>query len=712
MTTVRFRDVSPLLAPRGIAVVGASPKGNRGARVLENLERFDYTGDVFVVNPGHEEVFGRRSFPSVADLPAGVDLVVVAVGADRAVDVVRETGEAGIRGLVVIGSGFGEGENGRERGDALTELIDKYDLVVCGPNCYGTLDVRSGAAAYSGRIVDPLPAGNVALVMQSGALTHAVTDSALGRGLAASAIITTGNEMSATVSDFVAWYAEDNATDVIGVFVEGLRDAPAFGAACRRARERGKAVVVLASGRSDTGRRAAMAHTGAISGAAAALDGLLASVGAIQVADLDEFRETLLLFSALAGRQAPMASGVAALSISGGACGLTADMAEVVGVKLPAYAAETARELIEVLPDFAVVNNPLDVTGAAAEDPSILADALRVAAKDPGNGAVVFAMNVALAGPGQEEFYRNQARILADVASDAAKPVVLVAMTAGALDPEIAEIAAKGGVPVLLGVRPALRAIKSWLGAPTAGTPEAPPVAVMGEWPSPHPVAAGADALDVLVEAGIHVPRHRLIRTAPEASVVVEELGGRAVLKVESPDIAHKTETGGVRLGVTADSAEGEARALLADVAAAEPAARIEGILVQEMVSGERLECLVGVVSDPQVGLTMSIAPGGVLAELLGPAAARPVPLTAADAEELIDSSALGVLLSGYRGAPAMDRTALVDMAVRFSRLAASLPGLAAAEMNPVLVGVEGDGVIAVDCLLVRDHEDAEASRS
>jgi len=704
MTTASFRNVQPLLAPRGIAVVGASPRGNRGTRVLENLARFGYAGEILVVNPGYDEVAGRRSVPSVADLPEEIDLVIVAVGADRAVDVVRESAEAGIRGFVVIGSGFGEGENGVERGQALTELIEKHDLVVCGPNCYGTLDLASGAAAYSGRIVDPLPAGNVALVMQSGALTHAVTDSAIGRGLAVSAIVTTGNEMSATVSDFVAWYADDETTDVIGVFIEGLRDAAAFAAACRRARERGKQVVVLASGRSDTGRRAAMAHTGAISGAAAALDGLLASVGATQVADLDEFRETLLLFSALAGRPEPVAAGVAALSISGGACGLTADMADVVGVALPAFAAPTVAGLGSVLPDFAVANNPLDVTGAAAEDPAILAGALRVAVEDPAVGLVVFAMNVALAGPGQEDFYRHQARILADVATTAGKPVVLVAMTGGALDPGIAEIAAQGDVPVLLGIRPALRAIRSWLESSHAGTPAAPVIERMLEWPSAHHVAAGADALDALVAAGIPVARHRLVGSAAEVAEVVAGFDGPAVLKIESPDIAHKTEAGGVRLRVSAAAAEDEAIALLADVAAAEPDARIEGVLVQEMVGGERLECLVGVVADPQVGLTMSIAPGGVLAELLGPAAARPVPLTAADAEALIDSSALGALLAGYRGAPAMDRSALVDLAVRFSRLAASLPDLAAAEMNPVLVGVDGQGVVAVDCLLIRDH--------
>ncbi|TQK72842.1 acetate--CoA ligase family protein [Nocardioides sp. SLBN-35] len=707
MALTPFRNVRSLVAPRGIAVVGASPRGNRGSRVLENLARFGYAGPVVVVNPGYSEVLGRPAVPSVRELPDGIDLVVVAVAADRAVDVVREAAERGIRGVLVIGSGFGEGEHGRERGAALAELVAKHDLVLCGPNCYGVLDVAGAVAAYSGRIIDPLEPGNVALVMQSGALTHAVTDSAIGRGLRLSAMVTTGNELSATVSDYVAWYAEDEVTEVIGVFVEGLRDADRFAAACRRARERGKAVVVLAAGRSETGRRAALAHTGAIAGAAAALDGLLASAGATRVDDLDELRETLLLFSALAGRPGPSAPGVAALSISGGACGLTADMADQVGVALPGFAPETSRTLGAGLPDFAAVNNPLDVTGAAAEDPSILAGALRAAAHDPAVGVVVFAMNVGLAGPGQEDFYRGQARLLAEAARSSTKPVVLVAMTGGALDPGIAEATRAASVPVLLGIRPALSALRSWLTWPArAGRPSEQPVPAR-DWPAPTSVAAGADALAALEDAGIPVAPYRLVATPAAAAAAAHELGGPVVLKIESPDIAHKTEVGGVRLRVDPVCAEAEAAALLAAVARAEPDARIDGILVQAMADGERLECLVGVTADPQVGRCLSIAPGGVLAELLGPVGSRPVPVSAAEVEELIDGSALGLLLAGYRGGPALDRAALVDAALRFSRLAAALPDLAAAEMNPLLVGERG--VLAVDCLLIREGDATSA---
>ncbi|WP_169945376.1 acetate--CoA ligase family protein [Microbispora sp. H11081] len=699
-----FRDLRPLLRPRSIAVVGASPRRNRGTRVIENLRRFGFSGEIHAVNPKYDEVLGAPCVPSVSALPDGVDLVVVAVGADAALTAVRDAGERGVRAVVLIGSGFGEGSAGSERAAELRRLLDRYDMVACGPNCYGTADLSEGAAAYSGRIVDPLPKGNVALVLQSGALSHAVTDSAMGRGLGASALITTGNEVSATVSDYVAWYAEDESTDVIGVFLEGLRDAPKFAEACRRARARGKAVVVVSGGRSDLGRQAAMAHTGAVSGAAAALDGLLASVGAIRVNDLDEFRETVLLFSHLR-RTGVGETGVGVLSISGGASGLVADAAETCGLSLPAFDRDATERLSGILPDFAGVNNPLDVTGSAVEDPSILLRSLQVTAEQPGIGMVVFAMNVGLAGPGQEELYRAQAKILAEVAAGTETPLVLLTMTAGPLDPVIQATLEQAGVPVVMGLRPGILALKSWLEWPRFTLTDRPAVEPAGKWPSPYAVASGSDALEALEAAGVPVAPFGVASGVDEVAAVVERVGLPVVLKVESPDIAHKTEVGGVRLGLaTAEEAEAAAAAMLESVRGHAPDARITGILVQRMVRGEALECLMGVVDDPQVGLVLSIAPGGILAELMGPAPSRPVPLAAADVEELLDAGVLGRLLAGYRGAPALDRAALVEVAVRFSALAASLPGLAAAEMNPLLVLPEGQGVTAVDCLLINDQ--------
>lgn len=703
MTVQEFRDVQPLLSPRAVAVVGASQRVNRGTRVVENLLRFGFGGDIFVVNPKYDDVLGVPCVASVSDLPVHVDLIVVAVGADAALSVLADAGAHGIKGAVVIGSGFGEGGVGVDRADQLKEIVETNNMVLCGPNCYGALNTHSGAAAYSGRIVTPLVTGNVALVLQSGALTHAITDSALGRGFGISAVVTSGNELSATISDYIRFYADDESTDVIGVFVEGLRDADKFADACRRARANGKSVVVLSTGRSEIGRKAAMAHTGAIAGGSAALDGLLYSVGAVRVEDLDEFRETLLLFSQLKRSQSH-ADGIAAVSISGGASGLMADTAETLDVRLAQFGDQTREQLKKALPDFAAVNNPLDVTGAASENSAYLSDSLALASADEDVALVAFAMNVGQTDDIQSSFYRAQADIVAAAAGSAAGPMVLLTLTAGALDEEIRNKLSAAGVPVVMGLRAGMKAIKSWLLWPSL-VPSAPrQVGPAKDWPFAEAVVPGVAAMQELSDAGVRVAPFGHTTDPAGVKALVEEIGVPVVLKIESPDIAHKSEAGGVRLNLkTPEQAEQAARKMLADVAAREPDARIAGFMAQTMVQGETLEVLVGVVRDPQVGLIVSVAPGGVLAELLGPAATWPVPATREDIEYLVGTGALTALLDGYRGGARLDKSALVDAVLAVSDLAATLPDLAALEINPLLVRPVGQGVVAVDALFIRN---------
>lgn len=701
--STNFRDLQPLLRPRSIAVIGASQRANRGRRVIENLQRFGFEGQMYAVNPKYDDILGVPTVDSIAALPDGVDLIVLALGADAALVAAAEAGERGIGSAVLIGSGFGEGNVGVDRADELRAILAKYDMVACGPNCYGVFDVYSGTAAYAGRIIDPTERGNVALVMQSGALTHAVTDSAMGRGLGLSALVTAGNELSVTVSDYVAWYAQDDNTTTIGVFVEGLRDADKFAAACRLARANGKSVIVLASGRSEIGREAAMAHTGAIAGGPAALDGYLASIGAIRVDDLDELRETLLLFSAM-----PPASGqpegLAALSISGGASGLMADMAETVGMTLPRFNAGIVTELDSILPEFAGHNNPLDVTGAAAEDPTILSRSFEVVATEQSVGAIVFAINVGLTDPVQVDFYRSQVETVAAASANSAKPLVLLAITSGALDPSIAAVADAANMPVLMGLRPGMRALKSWLAAGSLTPSTAGAATTSTPWPFADAVVPGADAMRLLADGGVPMAPFGSATDVAGVRAVVEQIGVPVVLKIESPDIAHKSDVGGVKLKLgTADEAVAAAEEMLRVVGASEPDAMLTGFLAQQMVMGESLEVLVGVVRDPQVGLIVSVAPGGVLAELVGAAPSRPVPASREDIESLLDQSVLAKLLPGYRGSAVYDREALIDAVIAVADLAATLPDLAALEINPLLVRPEGEGVVAVDALFIRN---------
>ena len=332
-TTTQVTSLRPLLNPDSVAVVGASPKGNRGLTVLRNLRRFGGSNRrVYAVHPRLSEVDGVPAFPSLADLPEVPEFVAVTVGADRVVPILEEAGRLGTRAGLVIASGFGEGGVGRERRRALRDVTRRYGMALCGPNCYGVLNAVDGFAAYSGDIVEPFECGHVALVMQSGALTHSITDSAVGRGLGLSHLITTGNELATPLDAYISALVDDARVHVIGVFVEGLRDPVAFAAAARRAHEAGKPVVALTVGRSERGRAAAMAHTGAVAGSDQAMAGFLRSAGVVRVHDIDELRETLIAFS---HPKKPPADGAALVSISGGGAGLLADLATDVGVALP-----------------------------------------------------------------------------------------------------------------------------------------------------------------------------------------------------------------------------------------------------------------------------------------------------------------------------------------------------------------------------------------
>ena len=697
-----FRDLTPLFRPRAIAVVGASPTGNRGQQVLANLRRFGFGGEVVAVNPRYDEVEGFRCVAKLTDAPEQTDLVVVAVSAQRAVDVVDQAGAIGARAAVVIASGFGEAGTDGQLRDELRAVLDRHDMVAVGPNCYGVLDAHTGLAAYSGSLVDPYERGGVALVLQSGALSHAITDSAVGRGLGLSALVTTGNEVSATLADYVAWLADDPRTTVIGIFLEGLRDPEAFVAACTRARAAGKPVVVLATGRSERGRSAALAHTGAIAGSGGALSGLLRSVGAVQVDDLDEFRESLLLFSS---GPRPASDGLAMVSISGGGTGLMADLAERVGLTLPELSDHVRAGVQAVLPDFGSASNPLDATGAAAEDPSILSAVLTELASEPTVGAVGFAFNVGRGSLGQEQLYRQQAEVLAQFARTSGVPTVGLTMTAGPLDEGLCAPLREAGVPLLSGMRAGLVALAGWLrwSEPPLARPEvAVPARVI---PGTGTVVGVLEAFAELGAAGVPTSAYELVTEPAAAAAAADRVGLPCVVKIESQDVLHKTDAGGVRVGLAStDEVTRAAEQVLADVRAAHPQAVLDGLLVQQMVTGPTVECLVGVVRDPQAGLVLSVAPGGVLVELLGEAASLPVPVSRAQVESLIDAGPLAKLLVGYRGQQPFDRGALVEAVVSFSRLAAAYGAdLAAAEINPLLVRPRGQGVVAVDCLIVKE---------
>ncbi|OLF07320.1 hypothetical protein BLA60_27495 [Actinophytocola xinjiangensis] len=692
------RDLRPLMRPSSVAVVGASPRGNRGSRVLRNLARFGYQGTVFAVHPRADEVEGVACHPDLASLPDVPELVAVALNEHASVDVLEQAGELGVRAAVLIAAGF---EPGAETTARARAVVDRHDMVVCGPNCYGVYDRSTGAAVYSGGLLAPLPAGPVGLILQSGAMSHSVIEPAQGRVLGIESIVTTGSELTVGVADQLAWMVDNPRVGVVGIYLEGLRDPRGFGIAALRAAELDKPVVVLSTGRSPRGRAAARAHTGAVIGDQSALAGYLDSLGVVQVSDVDEFRETLMLLGS--GRRAT-GSAVAAVSISGGASSLFADVAEEVGLALPPLSEPGAAALTERLPLITAPGNPLDMTGMAADDVDLFVDLAATVAAEPGLGGLVLLLNHAARVEGVR-LYRAQAGALIDIAASASVPAVAVAVAGGPADPELAEILAAAGIPLLLGLRPAAVALRAWTGVRRRPTTWAPPPARAGGPGVPGDLA-GAAALRTLAEAGVPTVEERVVGDPAELAALVRDWGS-VVIKADHPRMLHKSDLGAVAVDVTdPEAAVGQARRIAALLPPGDPAGRV---IAQRFVSRATAEVLVGVVRDPQVGLTLTVAPGGTLAELFGPARSHPLPVGRAAVERLLDAEPLASLLAGYRGAPPGDRVALVDAVLAFAGLLTrDGAGVAAAEVNPLLVLAAGEGVVAVDARLIADTDSTE----
>jgi acetyltransferase len=644
-------------------------------------------------------------------VPRPVDFVAVALGAERAVETLEQAAAVGARAALVIASGFAEaGDEGRILQARLRDTALRHGLAVCGPNCYGIANLHGRFAAYGGPLATPMEPGPVALIFQSGALTHSVTDPSVLRQTGYSFVVTTGNEAVTDVADYLGLIAEDEQTRVIACFVEGFRSVSKFAAAAEKARAAGKRVVVLKVGRSELGQRAALAHTGAVAGADAVYDALFDRLGVVRVSDLDELVETVELLSHVP----TIASGhTAVVTISGGGAGMAADLAEDVGLPLGPLGAATTERLRAVLPSFAHPGNPLDVTGAVGENPDLLGEALRALADDDGVTAIALAVNSSTATDAvSRRLHRAMTESLCDLAPHCDKPLVLVSITAGAVDPELLDLAREAGIPFLAGMRGALlalarvRRLSKHAGAPERRD-EAPPEGLReltATWPADRPLSE-SESKRLLELVGLAVPRAALAVDAASAGRHAAALGFPVVLKVESADIPHKTDAGGVRTGVADEAAAVRAyEEIVASVRERVPGAAIDGVSVQEEV-GEGVDVIVGITNDADAGPAVVFGLGGVFVEVLDDVVVRMAPVDEREAGEMIDAIRGRALLAGYRGGRAVDVDALRDAIVRISALGWWLrDSVREIDVNPLRVLPVDEGVRVLDALVVPAH--------
>jgi len=701
-TEEQMRAIDKMLNPHSIAVVGATPSGGYGGRFLGAVLKSKDRIRVYPVNPKYSEVMGVVCYPSVAALPEAPDLVGIVVPHHKVLDVLQECHQKQAGSAVVISAGFAERatEAGRDLQRQLGAFARESGLRVAGPNCLGLANVRDDIwATASSRTLGGLT-GHIGLVCQSGATAFGpFLVRAVDSGIGFSHIISTGNEADLDFADFVRYLLDDPDTRVIAGFVEGFKDVRKFLAVAKLAAERGKPIVLIKIGRSAPGARAAQSHTAALTGIDARYDAVFRQYGVIRVQDYDELLEISHL---LAHNRKPVKPGIAVVSHSGGISSLTADMCGQAGLDLPPLTDRARDGINAILKDFGWAANPADVTGFSRSEhfPQIMDSMIN----EPEVGTLV----VASAGAG------NQVEQVISQRDRTDKGVVFF-WTASRGDKTALAKLKSANIPIFYSPEKLARGLQSLIGYHAwrdrrlaGGAAAIPPLTAAQEQTLARLRAPGRSTLSesaskqTIAAWGIAGTHEQSVQSADAAVDAAQRLGYPVALKADSPDILHKTEAGVVRLGLRDAGDVREAyRQIMANAAGYAPNAVISGVLVQEMVNGG-VEVIVGVAYDAQLGPMLLFGSGGVMVEVYNDVALRRCPVTRAEALDMVAEVKGAKLLRGFRGQPPADIDALADALVRVSHLAVHLEGqLAELDINPLMVLPAGQGVKAVDALVV-----------
>ena len=688
-----------LLRARSIALVGATERSAWSNGAFANFGRLGYEGSIHVVNPNGGRVHGINAATSCRALGEHVDAALLMVPMRAIEDALQDLHEAGINNAVILTSGFAEmGGDGAGRQTSLAALAHEKGIRLLGPNCLGFINFIDRVPIWTINLPTRL-AGNVALVSQSGATASYIAEFAGRQGVGLSCIVSTGNEADLNVARVVDYMVDDDATRVICLFLETSRDAQTLAAAAQRALRAGKPVIALKIGTSEITAKSAQAHTGSLVGDDRVFDAACRQLGIIRVHSVDDLVATAGLLSQVR----PRSGGVGVLAISGGICEVAADRAEVIGLQLAELSPPTCDALKQLMPDFGTPHNPLDVTGAAILEPSLFATSIRALASDPGVDLVACLYDMPTA-PLQSYSEQVIAEVGAGFAAIDTQSVLLSVAPRPVADYSRLLAEHHGIAYVAAGVDRGLSAIAcaQWW-ARKRGEPRVLPVANVT--PSNARPCTERQTLDYLASQGVPVISAHIATDAAQARTIAHDIGGPVVLKIASPDIAHKSDVGGVQLNVSPANAADAYRQIRVAVAASCPEARIEGVIVSPM-RGKGIELLVGIVRDPQWGLVLAVGLGGIWVELLKDTSLRLLPVTPDDVLAMLSELRASRLLDGYRGGPRVDRNEVAEVITRIGNAALALgPRLQSLEVNPLLA--TPGHVEALDGLTLWNEEDA-----
>lgn len=686
--------LAKMFEPRSIALVGASEKSVWSHLIMRNYTDFDYDGRLFAVNLTGSSAHGLPGFTSCVAIGEQVDLAFIFVPQTGVIAALEDAAAAGIGNVAILTSGFSElGGEGAALQATLLDRAEALGVTLWGPNSLGFNNVSARIPVSVIPTVKPILPPSIAIVSQSGASAAELNEFAHSQNIGTSFVAATGNEGQVGLSDVIDYLVDHEPTKAIAVFAEAVRDPLTFARAAGRARAKAKPIVMLKIGRSALAGAVAQAHTGSLAGDDKVFDAVCERLGIIRVDTTEDLVNVAGLLAATGPLKAP---GLGYISISGGACTLVADGAEAAGISLPPNGPETVAALRKVLPGFASTLNPLDVTGIVIRQPELFESIIPVAAAAPDIGLIAIGMTVpTMEGQGIPAALAAIGRAVATLD----KPAIMVSTTNKALNALSREALSSNALPhVINGIDDMLRAVsKAVWWSQQLGRPTLPMLLNESTAPAAERPVTERATLDYLASSGVRVIPGTIAQSAEEAAAFAAVLDEPVVLKIASPDIAHKTEVGGVKLNVSPDEVAASVEMILRDVSRHRPDAIIDGVIVSPMRQGG-IELLVGITRDPTWGLVLTVAFGGVLVELLTDAVLAPLPVDRSGVIAMLGRLRGAKLLQGYRGAPAADLDAVADVVVRITEAAIAFgPALEALEINPLLV--RGDEVEALDAL-------------
>lgn len=697
-------DLDAVFRPRSIAVIGASRRpGTIGWQILDNLLKNGFTGPVYPVNPHATVIHSVKAYPSIADVPEVVDQAVIVVPKEHVIAVAEECGRRGVKALVVITAGFKEvGGPGVERERRLMEVVRQYGMRMVGPNCMGVLNTEPDISMNATFAPTTPPSGTVSFLSQSGAMGVTILDYASEYGIGVSKFISLGNKPDVSANDVLAYWREDATTRVVLMYLENFGNPKHF---TRIAREtsREKPILVVKAARTRAGARAGSSHTGALAELDVATDALLAQCGALRA---DTVEELFDMATAFANARLPEGERVAIVTNAGGPGIIIADACEASGLVVPELSEATRRRLREELPEEAAVGNPVDMIASA--DAAAYRAALNTVLPDPNVDAVIAAFVPPLGVQAEDV-----ARVIARVGSRREKPVLAVLMGRQGL-PEGMALLREARVPVYIFPESAVRALtamrryRRWLERPSgriaefAADRERAACLIDGARRAGRHRLLEHEALALFAAYGIPVAPYRFVKTREEAEAAARAIGYPVALKVVATEVVHKTELGGVILGL--EGAQELRRGfdeLLARLGkhGLRPRAGVEGVLVQKMLPGGR-ETIIGMTTDPNFGPLLMFGLGGIYVEAIRDVAFRIHPVSDLDAAEMVRQVRGFKLLEGVRGEKGVDLRLLEEIVQRVSQLVSEQPEIEELEINPFLAfepGGPGGPSAAVD---------------